>query len=1001
MFRMAKMCAVSVLGLAVLTFHGCGDSGSGSSASTAYRLNFVVQPSGTPVDTVISPAVQVEIVDASGNRVTSAGGTISLTLIGFAGSTLGGTTSVTASSGVATFDDLTVDTPETGYRLVAKSGTLYPAVSDYFTIGNKLVFTVQPQDTVAGYTMPTVEVTIQDGAGATVTGATDNIMLTLVDSTATLYGTVSVSATAGVAQFNSLYMEEAGAGYTLQAIAAGLVSGTSTSFAILADDISDGLKFITQPSDTMPGEVMSPPVQVAVTDEYGNVIPTATDPVTLDFDYNPSGATLGGTLTVDAVAGIATFDGLTIDRAGRNYTLNASSGSLSTATSDSFNVGFAVLLEENMDTDIEAKGWTFSEPTYSTGWEWGQPTGATCDYGADDPDSGYTGDNVLGYNLNGGYFDNMPPEYAVSPVIDCTDQHVVILSFQRWLSAESYCDHATVEVFDGSYWQTIYDGYDDGPDDGAWYLMEYDITEYAAGNPNLQIRWGMGSTDSSVTYCGWNIDDVKVIGRSSQGALDHMEFEVEPSDTAVGAVINPPVKVALKDTFGDTLLTANDTVTISIGTNPSGGTLSGTTSVAAVNGVATFNDLSIDAVGANYCLAADCATLAPIESAFFNVSNKLVFTVQPVDSEAGSYLSIEVTVQDGTGATVTSATPDITLALADDPGGTTLSGTTTVTAVSGVASFNMSYITVAAEGYTLIATAPGYGPSDKSNSFDITPSAFDAIIFGVQPTDTAPFEPFSPVVRVDAVDADNNIVPTVTGTITISLNNDPTGYAELLGATTVDIVNGSAYFTDLSIDVFGEGFTLMATDGTYTAYSDSFDARLILFQDDLSTDPTTSGWVFSHPDVTNGWAWGQPTGASSDSGNGDPDSGYTGDNCLAFNLNGDYANNMYATEYVTSPAFSCAGCSTVTLTFYGWAGFESGYDHGTVEVFDGSMWHIVYDGYDDGPDDDDWYEYEFDISSIAAGRNGVKLRWGVGPTDGSVTYQAWNVDDVVVTGTVE
>ena len=41
---------------------------------------------------------------------------------------------------------------------------------------------------------------------------------------------------------------------------------------------------------------------------------------------------------------------------------------------------------------------------------------------------------------------------------------------------------------------------------------------------------------------------------------------------------------------------------MAIGTNPGGGTLSGTTTVAAVAGVATFSNLSINKAGTGYTL---------------------------------------------------------------------------------------------------------------------------------------------------------------------------------------------------------------------------------------------------------------------------------------------------------------------------------------------------------------------------------------------------------------
>jgi hypothetical protein len=53
---------------------------------------------------------------------------------------------------------------------------------------------------------------------------------------------------------------------------------------------------------------------------------------------NPAGGALGGTTTVTAANGVATFGTLTINTAGNGYTLAAGSGSLTGATSNAFNV---------------------------------------------------------------------------------------------------------------------------------------------------------------------------------------------------------------------------------------------------------------------------------------------------------------------------------------------------------------------------------------------------------------------------------------------------------------------------------------------------------------------------------------------------------------------------------------------------------------------------------------------------------------------------------------
>jgi len=42
--------------------------------------------------------------------------------------------------------------------------------------------------------------------------------------------------------------------------------------------------------------------------------------------------------------------------------------------------------------------------------------------------------------------------------------------------------------------------------------VEYDISAVADGQPTVYIRWVMGPTDGSVRYCGWNIDDVELLG---------------------------------------------------------------------------------------------------------------------------------------------------------------------------------------------------------------------------------------------------------------------------------------------------------------------------------------------------------------------------------------------------------------------------------------------------------------------------------------------------------
>jgi len=103
------------------------------------------------------------------------------------------------------------------------------------------------------------------------------------------------------------------------------------------------LVFSTQPPPTAStGGSFS--VVVTAKDAFGNVASDFAGNVSVAIGTNPSSGTLSGTLTVAAVAGVATFTGLSINNGGTGYTLVASSGILPNAPSNSFKVVVPLLL---------------------------------------------------------------------------------------------------------------------------------------------------------------------------------------------------------------------------------------------------------------------------------------------------------------------------------------------------------------------------------------------------------------------------------------------------------------------------------------------------------------------------------------------------------------------------------------------------------------------------------------------------------------------------------
>jgi hypothetical protein len=84
-------------------------------------------------------------------------------------------------------------------------------------------------------------------------------------------------------------------------------------------------------------------------------------------------------------------------------------------------------------------------------------------------------------------------------------------------------------------------------------------------------------------------------------------FEVQPSNTAVSTNISPAVEVWVVGNLSVAITNVVFNIKLEIGTNPGSptpGVLSGTTTVATSNGVATFSDLQIDQSGDGYTLIA-------------------------------------------------------------------------------------------------------------------------------------------------------------------------------------------------------------------------------------------------------------------------------------------------------------------------------------------------------------------------------------------------------------
>jgi hypothetical protein len=326
---------------------------------------------------------------------------------------------------------------------------------------------------------------------------------------------------------------------------------------------------------------------------------------------------------------------------------------------------------------------------------------------------------------NGGYFTsgnpNAPEGVQVAFVQGASSSFSQAIDFSTGTYSLTF-QAAQRAVDGGETFNVLVDGQVVGsfhPGGASYSTFTTNHFALSAGSHTIEFL-GAGGAGSKQTAL---IDNLRL---NTIQTADHLLFTQQPSDTVAGQSVSPAVTVAIVDQFGNVLTSDNsDTVTVAIGNNPSGGTLSGTLTVTVSGGVATFGDLSIDKAGSGYTLVASSSGLTGATSNSFAVNpatpDHLVFLQQPTNTSAGQTISaVIVEVVDQFGNVVTSDNSDtVTVAIGNNPSGGTLSGTLTLTVSNGVASFGDLSIDLAGDGYTLHATADGL-TAVESNAFSIT-----------------------------------------------------------------------------------------------------------------------------------------------------------------------------------------------------------------------------------------------------------------------------------------
>ena len=135
---------------------------------------------------------------------------------------------------------------------------------------------------------------------------------------------------------------------------------------------------------------------------------------------------------------------------------------------------------------------------------------------------------------------------------------------------------------------------------------------------------------NSCMYYGGNGEGYGVIAMGSDTTVGYnvtatqLTFTTSPSNSYAGAAFGTQPVVTVEDTYGNTDLSATNNVTLSINNDPVGSsTLGGTTSMAAVAGVANFSGegVYVSRAGTPYALQAAASGLSSATSSTFSSSS--------------------------------------------------------------------------------------------------------------------------------------------------------------------------------------------------------------------------------------------------------------------------------------------------------------------------------------------------------------------------------------------
>ncbi|QLY24964.1 S-layer family protein [Bdellovibrio sp. KM01] len=295
------------------------------SAASIYQLIYIANPTNTVAGNTIS-TVTIRAVDIYANTISSFNGNVTVAIGTNAGSgTLSGTKVVAASSGTATFSDLSIEKSGTGYTFSATAAGVSAAVSSTFNI------TPDSPASIAVSSGNNQSATISTALGANLVAIVkdaygNNVPSVTVDwsTTAGTLGSASSNTNSSGLASNSLTLSSTTGAHTVTASIPS--SAFSTTFTATATNgPASQLSFSTQPvGGVTPGTALATQPVIRILDASGNLVTTGADATaTVSLALTTGTGSLGGTTSLSAVGGVATFTNVNVSTYGTGKIVTA------------------------------------------------------------------------------------------------------------------------------------------------------------------------------------------------------------------------------------------------------------------------------------------------------------------------------------------------------------------------------------------------------------------------------------------------------------------------------------------------------------------------------------------------------------------------------------------------------------------------------------------------------------------------------------------------------